>query len=192
MQLVVGVPPRTLPLLASHRRGCLRPKGFAPAPQVSLDPPIVRPMRLPHSQRRAHGRWPLPNRRSHPRVVHVQPFRIVSVPTNIGMRLIRQEYARWLTVRGDSPMIERMAHGLRESSDHPICPSGHSCKTGFAPILDPDDPYRYLEIRGVVDIEDDPERKLIDRLSKKYHGKEPYPNHKPGTRESSCVSARRA
>lgn len=62
-------------------------------------------------------------------------------------------------------------------------PSAHRdipSKMGFAPILDPDDPYRYLEIRGVVDIEDDPERKLIDRLSKKYYGKEPYPNHKPG------------
>ena len=47
-------------------------------------------------------------------------------------------------------------------------------------ILDPENPYRYLEIRGVVDIEDDPERKLIDRLSKKYYGKDPYPKHKPG------------
>jgi hypothetical protein len=74
-------------------------------------------------------------------------------------------------------------------------PSAHRdilSKTGFAPILDPDDPYRYLEIRGVVDIEDDPEWKLIDRLSKKYYGKERIPITSRGTRESSCVSARRA
>jgi PPOX class probable F420-dependent enzyme len=42
-------------------------------------------------------------------------------------------------------------------------------------IADRDDAYRYLEIRGVVDIEDDPERMLIDRLS-----------------ESSSASVRRA
>jgi polypeptide deformylase len=54
---------------------------------------------------------------------------------------------------------------------------------GIAPILDPDDPYRYLEIRGVVDIEDDPERKLVDRLSKKYYGKKPSQSQARG-RES--------
>jgi PPOX class probable F420-dependent enzyme len=48
-------------------------------------------------------------------------------------------------------------------------------------IADPDDPYRYLEIRGVVEsIQDDPERKLIDSLSRKYLGKDPFPSHRPG------------
>lgn len=46
-------------------------------------------------------------------------------------------------------------------------------------ILDPDDPYRYLEVRGVVEIEDDPERRLIDRLSLKYRGRH-WPHNPPG------------
>jgi PPOX class probable F420-dependent enzyme len=48
-------------------------------------------------------------------------------------------------------------------------------------ILDPDDPYRYLEIRGrVTDIEDDPEQALIDALAKKYLSTDTYPWRKPG------------
>ncbi len=47
-------------------------------------------------------------------------------------------------------------------------------------LTDPDNPYRYLEIRGVVDrIEDDPDRDFIDRLSERYMGKRPYPYHQP-------------
>ena len=41
-------------------------------------------------------------------------------------------------------------------------------------ILDPDDPYRYIEIRGTVEIVDDPEAELIHLLAKKYQGKERY------------------
>ncbi|MDQ3953392.1 MAG: PPOX class F420-dependent oxidoreductase [Actinomycetota bacterium] len=41
-------------------------------------------------------------------------------------------------------------------------------------IVDPDDPYRYLEIRGRVEVEDDPEKTLIHRLAKKYTGKDRY------------------
>lgn len=41
-------------------------------------------------------------------------------------------------------------------------------------IVDPDDPYRYLEIRGRVEIEDDPDKTLIHRLAKKYTGKDRY------------------
>lgn len=42
-------------------------------------------------------------------------------------------------------------------------------------ILDPEDPYRYLEIRGEVEvIEDDPHKRLIDALAKKYEGRERY------------------
>lgn len=43
-------------------------------------------------------------------------------------------------------------------------------------ILDPDNPYRYIEIRGVVDsIEDDPPSDLINRLAKKYLNEDKYP-----------------
>jgi PPOX class probable F420-dependent enzyme len=41
-------------------------------------------------------------------------------------------------------------------------------------ILDPDDPYRYLEVRGTVELIDDPEAELIHTLAKKYTGKDRY------------------
>lgn len=48
-------------------------------------------------------------------------------------------------------------------------------------ILDPDDPYRYLEVRGeVVEFTDDPEKKYIDHLAGKYLGQEEYPAKDPG------------
>ncbi len=46
-------------------------------------------------------------------------------------------------------------------------------------ILDPDDPYRRIEIRGRVRLEDDPTNSLIDELSERYNGVRPYPN-RPG------------
>lgn len=43
-------------------------------------------------------------------------------------------------------------------------------------ILDPQNAYRYLEIRGVVEsIEDDPTSSLIDRLAKRYLNEDKYP-----------------
>ncbi|HEU5434601.1 MAG TPA: PPOX class F420-dependent oxidoreductase, partial [Thermomicrobiales bacterium] len=43
-------------------------------------------------------------------------------------------------------------------------------------IIDPDNPYRYLEIRGVVErIEPDPDKAFIDKMAKKYLGAEKYP-----------------
>lgn len=47
-------------------------------------------------------------------------------------------------------------------------------------IVDPDDPYRYVEIRGRVEIEDDPEKTLIHRLAKKYRGVDRYEWDGPG------------
>ena len=43
-------------------------------------------------------------------------------------------------------------------------------------IVDPNDPYRYLEIRGtVITLEPDPELTLLTRLSGKYLGLDHYP-----------------
>jgi PPOX class probable F420-dependent enzyme len=47
-----------------------------------------------------------------------------------------------------------------------------------ASILDPDDPYRYLEIRGVAEIEEDPDKAFIEEMARKYLGKD-YPWHRP-------------
>jgi hypothetical protein len=48
-------------------------------------------------------------------------------------------------------------------------------------ILDPDNPYRYLEIRGrVTSIEEKDAAAHIDALAKKYMGVDTYPMHQPG------------
>ena len=48
-------------------------------------------------------------------------------------------------------------------------------------IVDPDNPYRYIEIRGEVDhIEEDPDLDYINSMAKKYLGMDKYPYHQPG------------
>jgi PPOX class probable F420-dependent enzyme len=48
-------------------------------------------------------------------------------------------------------------------------------------IQDPENPYRYLEIRGkVVEITEKGADEHINSLSKKYLGKDVYPGRKPG------------
>jgi len=48
-------------------------------------------------------------------------------------------------------------------------------------LIDPDNPYRYLEVRGrVVDITEKGAAQHIDRLAKKYLGVDKYPYAKPG------------
>lgn len=47
--------------------------------------------------------------------------------------------------------------------------------------LDPEQPYRYLEIRGkVVRVDDDPDNAFINKLAKKYMDVDEYPYHQPG------------
>lgn len=48
-------------------------------------------------------------------------------------------------------------------------------------IVDPENPYRYLEVRGeVAKIEEDPDLDFINAMAKKYMGKDKYPFHQPG------------
>ena len=48
-------------------------------------------------------------------------------------------------------------------------------------IIDPENLYRYLEIRGkVVRIDEDPDLKFIHSMAKKYLNLDLYPYHKPG------------
>jgi PPOX class probable F420-dependent enzyme len=47
-------------------------------------------------------------------------------------------------------------------------------------ILDPDNPYRYLEVRGTVEaITEDGADAHIDKMAKKYMGKDTYPYRRP-------------
>ena len=46
---------------------------------------------------------------------------------------------------------------------------------------DPENPYRYLEIRGtVVRVDDDSSHAFIDSMAKKYMDADAYPFHQPG------------
>lgn len=48
-------------------------------------------------------------------------------------------------------------------------------------FVDPENPYRYLEVRGeVVRIDPDPERAFINSMAKKYMGQDVYPWAQPG------------
>ena len=48
-------------------------------------------------------------------------------------------------------------------------------------IVDPNNPYRYLEIRGkVVRIEEDPDLHFLNAMTKRYLGRDTYPWHQPG------------
>jgi PPOX class probable F420-dependent enzyme len=48
-------------------------------------------------------------------------------------------------------------------------------------ILDPENPYRYLEVRGVVsEIADDPDYAFINRQAKRYTQQETFGGLKPG------------
>jgi PPOX class probable F420-dependent enzyme len=47
-------------------------------------------------------------------------------------------------------------------------------------IVDANDPYRYIEIRGVVHFEDDTDNHFVNSMSQRYLGLEIYPWAQPG------------
>ena len=48
-------------------------------------------------------------------------------------------------------------------------------------MQDPDNPYRYLEVRGeVTEITEEGADEHIDKMAKKYMGVDKYPGRKPG------------
>ena len=48
-------------------------------------------------------------------------------------------------------------------------------------LIDPDNPYRYLQLQGrVVEITENGADQHIDKMAKKYLGKDKYPNRQPG------------
>ena len=57
----------------------------------------------------------------------------------------------------------------------------HKDKRISVSIVDPDNAYRYLEVRGELDeVEPDPNIDFISRMANKYLGKERYPWHREG------------
>ncbi len=62
-----------------------------------------------------------------------------------------------------------------------------------ASILDPEMPYRYLEIRGrVAEISKDEEKKFIDHLAGKYLGEDEYPQDPDAERVVIAIEAEQA
>jgi PPOX class probable F420-dependent enzyme len=54
-------------------------------------------------------------------------------------------------------------------------------------ILDPDNPYRHLSVRGrVVDMTEKGADEHIDKMAKKYIGQDRYPNRAPGEVRVIC------
>jgi PPOX class probable F420-dependent enzyme len=54
-------------------------------------------------------------------------------------------------------------------------------------IIDPDNPYRYIQIRGRVErVTEEGADRHIDSLAKKYLGKDKYPNAAPGEVRLMC------
>ena len=47
-------------------------------------------------------------------------------------------------------------------------------------IVDPENAWRYLEIRGRVEIEEDKDRAFINSIAKRYMNKDEYPFDRPG------------
>ena len=55
-------------------------------------------------------------------------------------------------------------------------------------IVDPHNPYRYLEVRGVViAFEEDTERVFVDSMARKYLGVDQYPWHREGDQHVAIV-----
>ncbi len=49
-------------------------------------------------------------------------------------------------------------------------------------ILDPDNPVRYLEIRGTAEVEPDDDRSFVNEMAKKYLEVDEYPYDEPGAK----------
>lgn len=49
-------------------------------------------------------------------------------------------------------------------------------------VLDPSNPYNYIQVRGRAELVDEGADAHIDRLAKKYLGKDKYPLRQPGER----------
>jgi PPOX class probable F420-dependent enzyme len=59
-------------------------------------------------------------------------------------------------------------------------------------VVDPGDPYRWISVSGTGDLVDEGANEQIDRLAKKYVGRDTYPWHKPEERRVTVrISATR-
>src|SRR6266542_443620 len=79
----------------------------------------------------------------------------------------------WFDIEGDTIRINTAEDRTKDKNMH-------SRPQVALLIADPDDPYRYLQIRGkVVERTLDVAEEHIDTLNMKYHGNPNYPGHRP-------------
>jgi PPOX class probable F420-dependent enzyme len=80
----------------------------------------------------------------------------------------------WCELAGDHVLFNS-ARGRQKEQNLARDPRVSMC------VMDPDNPYRYLEIRGrVVEVTEKGADEHIDRLAKKYLGVDTYPHRQPG------------
>lgn len=79
----------------------------------------------------------------------------------------------WVTRDGDEAVVFNTSYGR-------VKPDNIQRDPRIAvSVLDQDDPYVYLQVRGRAELIDEGARELIDELSRKYFGKD-YPSMQPG------------
>jgi len=80
----------------------------------------------------------------------------------------------WIDYDGEQ-VIVNSARGRRKDKN-----MQHNSAVALA-IIDPDNPYRYLEVRGrVAEITEQGADQHIDKMAKKYLGVDRYPGRQPG------------
>jgi PPOX class probable F420-dependent enzyme len=80
----------------------------------------------------------------------------------------------WITLDGETPVFNTV---IGRSKERIMRRDPRVTLT----IVDPEDAYSYVELRGVVEFEEGPvESDTIDALAKKYIGKDKYPWIQPG------------
>ena len=78
----------------------------------------------------------------------------------------------WIDRDDDGYLLVNTARGRQKERN-----VERDSKVGLC-VLDPDDPYRYLSVRGeVVEVTEDGAVEHIDRLARRYMGVEEYPHH---------------
>jgi PPOX class probable F420-dependent enzyme len=85
----------------------------------------------------------------------------------------------WIDHEGDKYIVFNSAYGRRKVRN-----LERDSRVGIS-ILDPKNPYHYMSVRGrVVEINSDQADPHIDKLAKKYLGKDKYPWRSPGEKRA--------
>jgi PPOX class probable F420-dependent enzyme len=110
-----------------------------------------------------------------------------SIPESFADLFERETFANFATLMPDGTPQVTPVWIDRDEEDHLLVNTArgrrkernveHDSKVGLC-ILDPDDPYRYLSVRGeVVEVTEDGAVEHIDSLARRYMGADEYPHH---------------